>query len=84
MSDDALLVCLGYRDYTVKAYTALIEALYERHALLYPNANCDLTVKDMEACIFAASSGLKGEKRASVGKKSQQQDHGKATKRRKV
>lgn len=86
MSDDALLVCLGYREYTVKAYKALIEALSERHASLFPNSKSVITVKDMEACIFAASSGSRGERKPSVGKKKgqQEEDDKKASKRRKT
>jgi hypothetical protein len=57
MSDEALLVCLGKREYTEKAYRRLIECMQDKYKEI-TDANGgphDLTLRDMEAALFASS-----------------------------
>eukprot|EP00889_Picochlorum_renovo_P000537 jgi/Picre1/27567/NNA_000533.t1 len=79
MSDEALMVCLGKREYTVKAYQALFSKMRDKQAALLANAGQDdgICIKDMEAALFASSVSLSdtrgGEKKQ---KKKRKTDHG--------
>ena len=62
MSDEALMVTCGKREYTVKAYRNLVKALRATCSSLcsqkrdkgIENATIDWTVADVEMCIFAS------------------------------
>lgn len=77
MSDEALMVCLGKREYTVKAYQSLFRNMRDKQAALLA---CDTTrqedgicTKDMEAALFASS----------VAQRAAQSDTGGETKKKK-
>lgn len=70
MSDEALIVCVGKRDYTVKSYKCLVESIKEKfQQITLQGGSGRLTVKDMEAVLFA-SSVHQQQKRSSPVKKS--------------
>ena len=78
MSDEALMVTCGKREYTVKAYRNLVKALRamcsklcsETREKKIENAMVDWTVADVEMCIFALSHQTENEKSpSSLGKK---------------
>ena len=57
MSDEALIVCLGKREYTEKAYERLVQCIQAKYNEITnaSDAPNDLTIKDMEAALFASS-----------------------------
>ncbi|KAI8112523.1 hypothetical protein M9434_003846 [Picochlorum sp. BPE23] len=86
MSDEALMVCLGKREYTVKAYQALFSKMRDKQAALLANAGQDdgICIKDMEAALFASSIALsdtRGGEEKKKKKKKKKTDHGSRQKR---
>lgn len=57
MSDEALLVCLGKREYTVQAYRRLVECIQDKYNEITAasNESHDVSVRDIEAALFASS-----------------------------
>lgn len=57
MSDEALLVCLGKREYTVQAYRRLVECIKDKYSEITAasNESHNVSVRDIEAALFASS-----------------------------
>lgn len=86
MSDEALMVCLGKREYTVKAYQTLFSKMRDKQTALLANAGQDdgICIKDMEAALFASSVALsdtRGGEKKKKQKKKKKTDHGSRQKR---
>ena len=69
MSDEALLICLGKREYTAKAYRNLLDCMNHKYKEISDatTGSHDLSIKDIEAALFATS--VQHEKNTVVEKK---------------
>lgn len=81
MSDESLVVCLGKREYTVNAYKTLLASMREKQDALQVQGD-GISIKDMEAALFASSvaqragmSDTAGEQKQKKKKKKKQNNN---------